>query len=205
MKNLWISTIAVIWLSGCATTINQAELDDVVKNKKGGIVVVGTEGKSMGVASLLGQVSDKSSPSIDIQTASDDGKNISLSLIWSNPYSGKIQDGYAVMFLPENKAGETYVISRYNAGGLYSHHLAALCKGRETLTFKVKNGDVLYLGHYSIEITSQTYNSVRWSISRKNDLDAAKAYVTKTFPMVVGEIKPATLEPRIPDDGAGCN
>jgi hypothetical protein len=207
MRNLWISMIAVTGLCGCATTINQTEIDDAIKNKKGGIVVVNVEGKNVGAASLLGLLTEKSPPSLDIHKASDDGKNISLSLIWgtASKYSGKIQDGYAVLFLPESKVGETYVISRYNAGGLYGHHLAIICKGRETSTFKINNGDVLYLGHYLLDITSRTSNFVEWRISHRNDLDAAKAYVTKDFPMIASEMKPATLESRIPDDGARCN
>ena len=205
MKRLLVSMIAVTGLCGCATTISQTKIDDVIKNKKGGIVVVSVEAKNMGAVNLFGQVTDKSSANIDIHDASDDGKNISLSLVWGTPYSGTIQDGYAVMFLPENKAGETYVISRYNAGGLYSYHLAMICEGRKTSTFKVKSGDVLYLGHYSLEITSKTLNSVQWNTSLKNDLEAAKAYVTKTFPMIASEMRSATLETRIPDDGASCN
>lgn len=206
MKTLWFSMIVVAGLCGCATTISQTEIEDVVKNKKGGIVIVSAEAKNAGEpTSLIGLMMGESPPSIDINSASDDGKNISLSLVWGTYYSGTIQDGYAVLFLPENNAGETYVVSRYNAGNLYSESLVMICEGREALTFKVNNGDVIYLGHYSLELTSRTLNSLHWSVSRKNDLEAAKSYVTKAYPMIASEMRPATLEPRIPDDGVSCN
>lgn len=203
MKIFHVSLVAVVALSGCATTASQTDINEVLKNKNGGVVIVGLDAKNIEPIGLAGKLMEKKH-SIDIHTAKDDGSTVSLSLMWGTPDSGIVQDGYAVLRLPESRDRESYVISRYNANGSQTA-LTLLCKGRETLTFKVKNGEVLYLGNYSINLRSRSYNSVQWTVFRSSNLDAAKTYVSKSFPDIAGEMKPAILQPRIPDDGADCN
>jgi len=200
-KRIIVSLIAVVALSGCATTASQTDISEVLINKNGGIVIVGVDAKNVGPVDLVGKLMEKRH-SIDIHTAKDDGSTVSLSLQWATPDSGIVQDGYAILHLPENRDQESYVISRYNSSNNY---LTLLCKGRETLTFKVKNGEVLYLGNYSIKLLSRLYNTVQWTVSRSSDFDAAKTYVSKLFPDIANEMKTAILQPRIPDDGADCN
>ena len=195
MKNICVSLIVVVALSGCATTASQKDINEVLKNKNGGVVIVGVDAKNVEPVGLAGKLMEKMH-SIDIHTAKDDGSTVSLSLVWGTPDSGIVQDGYAVFHLPESRALESYVITRYVAS---NNHLTLICKGRETLTFKVKNGEVLYLGNYSINLLSRSYNSVQWTVSRSNDFDAAKTYVSKSFPDIASEMKPAILLPRVPD------
>lgn len=202
-------SIACWWLfaaTGCATTASQQEIDNVLTHKKGGVVVIGADGKNF---SSLGLLNASFAPRVHIITVNDNGIDVSAEFsTWTGwnkeSYTASANDGYAVLSLPASKNGESYVVVDYQ-GNATGAQLRTVCLERRTPSFKVKDGDVIYVGSYVVEVTQRLVNGYSWKTHFTFDFPSAKRNVEKTLPNIAAQLKPAIPEVRIAKGfGASC-
>lgn len=202
-----LSTVILLCLGGCAVTASQTDVDQVLVSKKGGIVVIGAEGKNMDRISL---VDANIAPRITVMAVKDDGARLTAERSdWAgyqnSTYHASVDNGYAVLPLPESSDGESYVVLQYSGSGSPSAaKLETVCLGRQTRVFKIRNGDVLYVGHYSVEVTTSSTARLSWRINYAKDFPSALSHVEKIFPSLSKQLRPAEEATRNPQFGNAC-
>jgi hypothetical protein len=167
MKKTVLHILLVMLLSGCASM----KVDQNTSRPEQGEAII-----------VMGVTPDNAVPAIfkGIEVGNGFLRKSELGI---NP--AKTTNGYQVF---RARSGEVYGLTQIMLMyGLVSDSYLS-CDGSETTTFQPRDGEVLYLGHFNFKVAQS-----KLSMSVKNDIFSASAFIDQNYPKLSGKLKKAKL------------
>lgn len=184
MKYLFMLFAAL--LSGCVSVNYDAK--NVKPDSNEGVFIAGVNAHDM---PFLGALNGNYSPHVQLAKVTlKNGTWDSSFLQSSYSYDASIKNGYVVMSLPETRENEAYVLTSYKGNPASMFIFSFNCAGKESPIFKIKAGQVLYLGNFNLGPFVKTYNNISWKLERTADIDGAKSFLQKSYPELEQKLVP---------------
>ncbi len=184
MKTVITLSIAVL-LAGCATPANY-QAAEVRPLAADGVLVAGM---NIHDTPFLGLMNGNYAPQIEIaRTHMVAGVYSRIGL--SAEYRANIEDGHIVMSLPETKDDEAYVLLGYRGNPVSGWRFSFNCAGPDAPIFRVKGGEVVYVGDFDMGPFKREFapRGVSWQREWHMDLPGAKSFLQRKFPELAGRI-----------------
>lgn len=173
-------------LSGCVSVNYDAK--NVKPESNEGIFIAGVEAHNM---PFLGALNGNYSPHVQLTKVKLKNGAYDQSFLQSSySYDASIKSGYAVMSLAETKDDEAYVLTSYKGNPASTFIFSFNCTGRQSPVFRIKAGQVLYLGNFSLGPFIKTYDKISWQLERTSDIEGAKGFLQKNHPELEQKLVP---------------